>query len=164
MNIDYILQRFSDNRESTLGLLFKKSTKLVLMGYSLEDEFREVKIKGETRVPAGRYEIMINRAETPLTLKYRKRYSWFKFHLMLKNVPDFVGIYFHVGRNDDWTDGCITIGNNVNNNTITNGGISDSVECFRKFYLELYDILDHQFDGEYDNTAFIDIRDETKLL
>ena len=164
MNIDYILQRFSDNRESTLGLLFKKSTKLVLMGYSLEDEFREVKIKGETRVPAGRYEIMINRAETPLTLKYRKRYSWFKFHLMLKNVPDFVGIYFHVGRNDDWTDGCITIGNNVNNNTITNGEISDSVECFRKFYLELYDILDHQFDGEYDNTAFIDIRDETKLL
>ena len=164
MTTEYILQRYSDNRESTTGILLLKSTKLVLLGYTLEDEFREVKVKQETRVPAGRYEIVINRADTPLTLKYRARYNWFKFHLMLKDVPNFVGIYFHVGKNDDWTDGCITMGNTVNNNTIRQGEIGDSVECFRKFYDPLYDHLDHKFNGKYDNDAFIDIRDETKLL
>lgn len=164
MTHDYILQRFSDNRESTIGILLKKSVNLVLMGYSLEDEFREVKVKKETRIPAGRYEIVINRSETPLTLKYRARYPWFKFHLMLKDVPNFVGIYFHVGRNDDWTDGCITIGNTVNNNSISNGEIGDSVECFRKFYNELYDHLDHKENGKYVNKSFIDVRDEAKLI
>ena len=164
MTIDYILQRYQDNRESTTGLLLMKSTKLLLIGYTLEDEFREVKVKKETRVPAGRREIIINRAETPLTLKYRTRYNWFKFHLMLKDVPDFVGIYFHVGKTDDWTDGCITMGNTVNNNAIKNGEIGDSVECFRKFYEPLYDHLDHKFNGKYDNDAFIEIRDEIKLI
>lgn len=158
MTIDYLLQRYSDNRESTLGLLFKKASKLVLMGYTLEDEFRDVKVKGETRIQAGRYPIVINKAETPLTLKYRTRYNWFKFHLMISGVKDFVGIYFHVGRNDDWTDGCVTMGNNVNNNTVTNGEITDSVECFKKFYLELYDFLEVK-----GNQAFIEIRDEVKL-
>jgi hypothetical protein len=160
----YILQRYSDNRKDTTGLVHKVSTKLVLVGYSLEDEFREEKVKGETRIPAGTYEIIINRAETPLTLKYRARYQWFKFHLMLKDVPGFTGIYFHVGKNEFWTDGCITIGNTVNNNTITSGEIGDSVECFRKFYNELYDYLDHMENKKYVNTAHIEIRDEIKLL
>jgi hypothetical protein len=142
----------------------KVSTKLVLVGYSLEDEFREEKVKGETRIPAGTYEIIINRTETPLTLKYRARYQWFKFHLMLKDVPGFTGIYFHVGKNEFWTDGCITIGNTVNNNTITSGEIGDSVECFRKFYNELYDYLDHKENKTYVNRAHIEIRDENKLL
>lgn len=164
MVTDYILQRYSDNRESTTGLLLKKSTKLVLMGYSLEDEFRAEKVKKDTRIPAGRYEIVINRSETPLTLKYRARYPWFKFHLMLKDVPNFVGIYFHVGRNDDWTDGCITIGNTVNNNTIKDGEIGDSVECFRKFYSEAYGHLDHMENKKYVNQAFVDVRDEAKLI
>lgn len=164
MTIDYLLQRYSDNRESTLGLLFKKSTKLVLMGYTLEDEGREVKVMKDTRIWADRYEIVINRAETPLTLKYRARYNWFKFHLMLKDVKGFVGVYFHVGKNDDWTDACITMGNAVNNNTIKDGEIGDSVECFKKFYLELYDHLDYMENKKYINQAFIEIRDEKELL
>jgi hypothetical protein len=164
MTQSYLLQRYSDNRESTTGLLFKRSTKLVLMGYTLEDEFRDVKVKKDTRIPEGKYEIIINRAETPLTLKYRSRYNWFLFHLMLKDVPNFTGIYFHVGKNDDWTDGCITMGNTVNNNNVREGEIGDSVECFRKFYTELYDHLDYKFDGKYPNNAFIEIRDEKKLL
>jgi hypothetical protein len=134
------------------------------MGYTLEDEFREVKVMKETRIPAGVYEIVINRAETPLTLKYRQRYSWFTFHLMLKDVPGFTGIYFHVGKNDDWTAGCITMGNMVNNNNIRDGEIPDSVECFRKFYGELYDYLDHKENGKYVNKSFVEIRDENKLL
>lgn len=165
MNIDYLLQRLNDNRESTIGAIYKKSAKPVLYGWTLEDEFREVKVMKETRIPAGRYEIVINRADTPLTLKYRERYpAWFKFHLMLKDVPNFKGVYFHVGKNDDWTDACITMGNTVNNNTIKDGEIGDSVECFKKFYMELYDHLDWMENKKYVNTAFIDIKDEKHLL
>lgn len=153
--MEYLLQRYQDNGESTLGLFFKKLTKLFLLGYSLEDEYRAEKVKGETRIPAGRYEIVINKADTPLTLKYRQRYpGWFKYHLMLKNVPNFVGIYFHVGKNDDWTDGCITIGNIVNNNNVAAGEILDSARCFEHFYVELYEHLDKG------GKAWVEIKDE----
>lgn len=141
-----------------------------MVAYTLEDEAREVKVSKETRIPAGRYEIVINRSETPLTKKYRLRYpSWFIFHLMLKDVPNFTGIYIHPGRTDDFTDGCITVGDSVNNNNMGHGEISGSVPCFMRLYSHLYDHLDHQ-EGQgpgkpliYPNKAFITIRDEKYL-
>lgn len=161
--MDFILQRYSDNRESTLGLILKKiqsgsETTFRLMGYSLEDEYRKEKVSKDTRIPAGFYEIVINESETPLTIKYRARYPWFKFHLMLKNVPGFTGIYIHSGKNDDWTDGCITVGDNVNNNSIGEGEIINSPACFARIYNELYN---HISGG---GKAHIEIRDESHLL
>ena len=166
MTIDYILQRFSDNRESTLGLLLKKSVSGVFFqAYTLEDQFQEVKVRAETRIPAGKYEIVIQRTETPKTLSYRKRYpNWFKNHLMLKDVPGFVGIYIHIGNGDDDSEGCILLGDNADNNRIGSGSVSNSTQAFLRFYNELYDHLDHKFRDKYDNNAFIDIRDEQKLL
>ncbi len=157
--MNYILQRYSDNRESTLGILFRESgAGTYLYGYTLEDEAREVKVKGETRIPAGTYEIIINKSDTPLTLKYRKRYNWFKYHLMLKDVPNFQGIYLHIGNKGDDSDGCILLGDGANNNKITSGEIINSTACFIRFYSELYDYLDQG------NKAFITIRDEKHLL
>lgn len=166
MTVDYILQRYSDNRESTLGLLLKKTQLGILFqSYTLEDQFQEVKVRAETRVPANKYEIIIQRQETPKTLSYRKRYpNWFKNHLMLKGVPGFVGIYIHIGNTDDDSEGCILLGDNADNNRIGPGAVSNSTQAFIRFYNELYDHLDHKFNGKYDNNAFIDIRDEHKLL
>lgn len=166
MNIDYLLQRYSDNRESTLGLLFKKmNTKVLFQCYTLEDQFQEVKVRKETRIPAGKYEIVIQRQETPKTLSYRKRYpNWFKNHLMLKDVPGFVGIYIHIGNSDDDSEGCILLGDNADNNRIGPGSVSNSTQAFIRFYNELYDHLDHKFNGKYDNQSFITIRDEQTLL
>lgn len=160
MTIDYILQRFSDNRESTLGLLLKKTDHGPLfVSYTLEDQFQEVKVRAETRIPEGKYEIIIQRTETPKTLSYRKRYpNWFKSHLMLKDVPGFVGIYIHIGNNDDDSEGCILLGDNADNNRIGPGSVSNSTQAFIRFYNELYDQLDHN------NNAFITIRDEQKLI
>ena len=46
--------RFSSQKDSTSGLLFDDSDgKLEFLCYTLEDEYREEKISGETRVPAG---------------------------------------------------------------------------------------------------------------
>lgn len=169
MTTEYILQRFSDNRDSTLGVLVKVITsgtelKTVFQGYTLEDQFNAVKIAKETRIPAGKYEIIINRTETPKTLQYRQRYNWFHYHLQLANVPGFQGIYIHIGNKDEDTDGCILLGDAAGNNVIGDHGISVSTEAFRRFYTHTFDFLDFQENKKYVNKAFITIKDEKTLL
>lgn len=107
------LLRFIDDGETTLGLLYL-NTKFYC--YTLEDTFREEKITGKTRIPAGTYRILFNKNLTDLTKKYRaKPYTkgWFTWHLHLQNVPGFTGIYMHAGKNTGWTDGCILVSDDV---------------------------------------------------
>ena len=50
--------RFSSQEDSTSGLLFLEGKKgLEFLCYTLEDERRVLKVKGETRVPSGTYKI-----------------------------------------------------------------------------------------------------------
>lgn len=142
----FILQRYSDNRDSTLGIMLKvfdlgKGKATVFQGYTLEDESRVDKVKGETRIPAGVYEIDIQQTDTPLTLKYRAKYPWFKKHLEIKNVPGFVGVYIHIGNFDADTAGCVLLGDNADNNVIGPGSISNSTAAFRRFYENVYQHL-----------------------
>jgi hypothetical protein len=139
----FILQRFSDNRDSTLGVLVKvqptdMGDKITFQGYTLEDEYREIKRAFETRIPAGIYKIDIQQADTPLTMKYRDKYPWFKKHLEIKNVPGFVGVYLHIGNFDADSAGCILLGDNSDNNTIGPGSVSNSTACFKRFYEFVY--------------------------
>lgn len=139
----FILQRFSDNRDSTLGILLKvletaQGKKTVFQGYTLEDEYRADKVLEETRIPAGTYQLDIQKTETPLTLKYRAKYPWFKNHLEIKNVPSFIGVYIHIGNFDADTAGCVLLGDNADNNTIGPGSISNSTAAFKRFYESAY--------------------------
>ncbi len=78
---------------------------------TLEDEYRLKKIPGETRIPAGEYILDWNNRETDFTTRYRKIFPGdFFYHLELKNVPGFSGIYIHPGNSDDDTSGCILVG------------------------------------------------------
>ena len=162
--MNFVLQRFSDNRESTLGLLFEKKEdgrgpKLVFQNYTLEDEYRDEKVSKDTRIPAGFYELKIMETVTPLTLKYQQRYpAWFKKHIEVTNIKGFRGVYCHIGNKDEHTDGCILFGDSANNNTVGEGGIMSSTESFRRWYGKVYD---HLAAGK---KAFIEIRDEDKLL
>lgn len=158
--MNYILQRFSDNRDSTLGILIKVSStgKPLFQAYTLEDEYRDAKVSKETRIPAGKYEIVIQQTDTPLTKKYQAKYAWFKKHLMLKDVPGFVGIYIHVGNTDADSAGCVLLGDNADNNVIGPGSVSNSTASFMRFYKELFPMLEKK------GSAFIEIRDEIKLL
>lgn len=162
--MNLLLQRFSDNRDSTLGLLFKsikfgQEERLHFMAYTLEDEYREQKVSKETRIPAGVYEVVINKADTDLTLKYRAKYApWFKYHLMLKNVPGFQGIYIHIGNVDANTDGCILLGDSADNNTIAPGTVSNSTMAFKRFYSEVYGLL------EAGEKVHITIKDERDIM
>jgi hypothetical protein len=171
MTIEYILQRFSDNRESTLGLLFRQTAQRpFFVAYTLEDEGRDVKVNGDTRIPTGRYQIVINREITPLTKKYIAKFpSWFKFHLMLKDVPGFKGIYIHLGNFDDNTAGCILVGDSANNNSLGDGEIRSSTQAYMRIYNSLYDHLDHMESpgpgkpNKYINQAFLTVRSEQHL-
>lgn len=49
--------RFSSGEDSTSGLLFDVSNGREFLAYTLEDEYRDSKKYGETRIPAGTYKI-----------------------------------------------------------------------------------------------------------
>ncbi|MFW5761690.1 MAG: DUF5675 family protein [Cyclobacteriaceae bacterium] len=102
--------RYHDDGETTLGLLFIENT---FYCYTLEDTYRQKKIASQTRIPAGTYRVDFNRHETPLTLKYRKTRPWFNYHLQLKDVPEFTGIYIHNGSNHEHTAGCLLVANGI---------------------------------------------------
>lgn len=153
----FILQRFSDNRESTLGLFFKVGVMVPFKSFCLEDEFRESKVSGETRIPAGTYKLVIQKSETPKTIQYRKKYPWFKNHIMVKDVPGFIGIYIHIGNNDADTDGCLLLGDVCLNNSIGRGEITSSTNAFKRFYDDVYDAL------EKGTQVTLEIRDEKDL-
>jgi len=68
---------------------------------TLEDTVRVEKIKHETAIPTGTYEIIIN--ESP---KYKKMMP------LLVRVPGFEGIRIHTGNTRKDTSGCILVGVN----------------------------------------------------
>lgn len=161
--MDFILQRYSDNRKDTLGLLLKKiqvgtETKLHLQAYTLEDEYREEKVMAETRIPAGFYELGIQKTETPMTKKYQAKYPWFKHHIEVKNVKNFVGVYIHIGNTEADTAGCILLGDSAVNNSIGSGSIANSTDAFKRFYTQVYDHL------EGGGKVTLTIRDEKDLI
>lgn len=159
----YLLQRFSDNREDTLGLMLKEidvsgKTALHFAAFTLEDQFQETKVMKETRIPAGFYELILNKADTPLTLKYRAKYPFFQYHIQVSNVQGFQGVYIHVGNSDDHSEGCILLGDAANNNSIAAGMITNSIQAWTRFYKEVSQHL------EGGGKVHLEIRDENKLL
>jgi hypothetical protein len=53
--------RFSSQKDSTNGILFDVTDGRKFLCYTLEDEHRDVKEYGETRVPAGTYNITLRK-------------------------------------------------------------------------------------------------------
>jgi len=165
---NFQLQRFSDDGFSTLGLVhecFVAGIRPKFWGYALEDERQTgPKVKGNTRIPAKTYEILLMKALTPLTIKYRadpRFKSFFKWHIWLKDVEGFSGVYMHVGNDDGDTDACILMGDQANNNLKAmgnDGRILESANCYTRFYQYLCPELDRG------DKAFIRVRDENDLL
>lgn len=138
---ELVLERLFDSGDDTVGVLKEFKPSKILCGFTCEDQKQNgPKIPGETRIPAGRYRIVQNKVLTNLTSKYRTKYSWFKWHLMIENVKGFVGIYLHIGNDDDHTDGCVTMGDVANNISLKKFDkltIQESTDCFKRFY-EVY--------------------------
>ena len=128
------VNRFSTSDESTLGTLAIDGA---FVCYTLEDTRRMKKIEGETRIPAGRYEIKL-RDEGGLTAKYAERYgAMHKGMLWLQDVPDFQWVYIHTGNKRGHTEGCILVGDAVSNNAVSEGVVSGSRQAYTRIYPQI---------------------------
>ena len=130
--------RYSDNRESTLGLLFIDGC---FECYTLEDEARSKKVFGETRIPSGSYTIKL-RTEGGHHSRYAHKFSFHKGMLWLQDVPNFKWILIHIGNTDNDTAGCLLVGNSVNNNTLGDGKIGNSTEAYINMYKKVVSAMD----------------------
>lgn len=103
--------RCSDDGKTTIGWLYLNGKYFC---YTLEDTYREVKVKNETRIPSGTYKVSFNKYDTKKTLQYREQCApWFTYHLHLKNVPNFQGIYIHSGGTYKHTSGCLLVSDRI---------------------------------------------------
>ena len=96
--MNLFLQRIAQTPEYTIGRLYIDEK---FFCHTLEDAVREEKIAGKTAIPAGTYQVIVNRS------------SKFKRDLpLLLDVPDFEGIRIHRGNTAKDTSGCILVGEN----------------------------------------------------
>src|SRR2546423_440555 len=95
-NMQLQLKRKTFTDKSTIGELAVNG---VFECFTLEDVVRPEKIKRETAIPAGRYEIAITFSD-----KFQK------FLPLLLNVPNYEGVRIHSGNRPEDTEGCILVG------------------------------------------------------
>ena len=136
--MEICLDRFSGGEEDTLGILYA-----MLPGgreflcFTLEDEYRTLKVMGETRIPEGRYGIEL-RTEGGMHPKYAARYPMIhKGMLWLQAVPGFEWVYVHTGNVDDHTEGCILVGDGVMQNVTEEGRLLASRAAYQRIYMPI---------------------------
>lgn len=129
--MDLSLIRISSGFDDTLGILYLKNN---FECFTLEDEFRTQKVFGETRIPAGTYQLTLQNSG-----KLHNRYST-RFPLMhvgmltLMNVPNFTGIMIHTGNVEEHTAGCILVGDEVKSNREQKGFLGQSTHAYKRIY------------------------------
>ncbi len=135
--------RFSSQKDSTNGLLFDATNDKKFLAYTLEDEARDEKIKGETRIPAGTYKITL-RTVGGYHARYSKKYgSWHKGMLWVREVPGFEYILIHTGNTDEHTMGCLLVGDTQQQNVSKSkdGFIGASNDAYKRIYPPIADAL-----------------------
>lgn len=129
--MELVLSRYAHGDDSTLGLLFLDGEWAC---YTLEDEYRTRKVYGETRIPAGRYKVIL-RVEGGFHNRYSRKFpDMHRGMLWVKDVPGFEYILVHIGNRDDDTAGCLLVGDQANNNRIDDGFVAHSTQAYRRIY------------------------------
>jgi len=105
-----LLKRLHKTELSTIGELFVDGK---FECYTLEDKEREIKIKGETAIPKGTYNVSITQSN-----RFKRLLP------LLANVPNFDGVRIHSGNSNHDTEGCILVGTTRSNDFIGNSRIA----------------------------------------
>ena len=142
------VERFNDNKESTLGYLKVDDD---FECFTLEDTFREKKIAGQTRIPKGKYRIKL-RKEGGMNRKYSSRYSSHEGMLWLQNVKNFSWVYIHIGNNSKDTEGCILVGEGCMSTPVKQTLVKSRIA-----YLSLYEKIIKKINEG--TNVFIEIKD-----
>ena len=129
--------RYNTTPEDTLGMMMMDGR---LCCYVIEDTQRFEKVDGETRIPSGRYRILL-RDEGGMTQKYRSRFP--DIHqgmLHLQDVPGFEWVYIHVGNTEDDSLGCLIVGDTPPAIGLDQR-VGSSVSAYTRIYPEIADAL-----------------------
>lgn len=143
---------FDEDADSTRSKFYFNGE---LMGYGIEDEYREVKVKGETRIPNGTYIIgfrhspkfsgsyyrdgdgNIIRASKRNTEALKKRFHSEHELIWVLDVPGFEYILWHWGNYESNTDGCYLVGSSLFVDSKRGRAVGGS----RDKYEEIYPII-----------------------
>lgn len=108
--------------------------------FVIEDGFREKKVAGETRIPAGRYQV-VKRTNGKFFNTYRNLYGH-QFSLEIKSVPQFSDVLIHIGNTIKDTRGCLLVNRKI--------GMDPTGTCFGEdsssVYRLLYELIARAFD------------------
>ena len=147
--------RFSSQEDSTNGILFDVTGgKRKFLCYTLEDEFRLQKIRGETRIPEGKYKLTL-RKEGSFHKRYLEKYGdWHRGMIYVNNVKNFEYILWHTGNDDSSTAGCLILGSTQSENIVKKKGwVSASVTAYKKVYPLVRDAIES---GQNGTVSYID--------
>lgn len=135
--LDLTLERYHSDKTTSIGLLFvdlPEDMHREFRCHILEDEPREVKVAGETRIPAGVYDMAL-RTEGGMHGRYLDRFGdMHKGMLWITGIPNFDWVYFHPGNDESHTDGCPLVGNGVYLHDDGKWKLSSSTDAYVRFY------------------------------
>jgi len=134
--------RYSSQSQTTLGALQIDGK---FECYTLEDQHQDIKVKGETRIPAGTYNIGL-RTVGGFDARYKAKFNFHKGMLQVLDVPNFEYILIHVGNDEDDTAGCLLVGNTANNNRLNKGFIGDSTTAYKSLYPKVLKAIESGLD------------------
>jgi hypothetical protein len=138
MKLDVVRTQFGN--DATNGMLFIDG---VFECYTLEDEYRDVKVMHETCIPEGEYEIKL-RTEGGFHNRYLKRYGadFHKGMLWLQDVPQFTWILIHTLNDSTQTSGCLGVGSAQQDLDLdAKGLITQSRDAYMRLYPKVRDAL-----------------------
>ena len=145
--------RFSSQKESTLGLFFDVTNGRKFLCFTLEDEFRTVKVYGKTRIPAGKYKVGL-RKEGGFHNKYSKKFPSFHIGMLqILDVPDFEYVLIHIGNDDDDTAACLLTGDQATQNITKDGFVGNSTGAYKRIYPKIANAIEA---GEEVEIEYID--------
>jgi len=151
--------RISSQADSTSGILFDiTDNKRKFLCYTIEDEYRAEKLKHETRIPAGIYQLTL-RSEGGFHSRYTSKYGaeWHKGMIYVNNVPNFEYILWHTGNTDESTSGCLILGDSQTSNLVqADGFVGSSVNSYKKVYPIVRDAI---LSGEEVLVKYVDFDD-----
>ena len=134
------LLRFSSGERDTLGILYvfnEDDGTRDALAFTLEDEHRDIKVKGETRIPAGVYDVRL-RTVGGHHARYGKRFDDHRGMLHLQDVPNFKYVLIHIGNDEDDTAGCILVGDSASM-VGSKRSIQGSTKAYRRVYAKCVD-------------------------
>jgi len=133
--MEILVQRKHDNHDSTVGHVYMDGE---LFCVSIEDTFRHNKIKGVTRIPAGRYKVEL-RKEGGMYGRYLDKHGTDGM-LHLQNVPGFTFIYLHIGNTDEDSHGCILVAQEIRQG-VTRGQLEQRIVSSTNTYKKLHALV-----------------------